>query len=1796
MRILNLSLCVLFCFTRCSKTETTLAENLREKCASLEGMTHLSQCQRNLTGLCSNAELDVVLTGLGDPMACDFYEDKESLEEGVPSKCVAVSNTCLDAIALWKARNASNAEAEVAPECVEQAGTASYENRVCVPVLEDYKHCTSLGCTCTAPFGGALCNTLFVDDVDTFPKKTPSDSYFYNSAIALPTSTTDINSKKSRWRLYIESLYQAGGSRTFNPDVCNGGVDGRVVKRIPMPGKGVEGVKELWLPNMVFTYKDTVKGFPATTRAQGPGYFEFSENGCLTGATGTYQYARGVAYFRIDAVFKDKTSGNEERIRVLTYENKQFSDTSVGRVVSGIKDISTRVWNNKTYLYKEFDPTLVKDKKFVALEYQALQVDIGTASGVSGTTSLTSFEPTSLEEDLNDVYINPNCSQETNTELQDLCKKEPKEYVLTQTTNQIRIVTLYDTTTTATYCTSLETGTFKGYNCGLDHKCLPGETCCGDGVVQKPLEKCEKNDLGCDATECVYNQCAVSDVFLSHHGARITLNKDIDSVDKNTSLTLSHADCPQGSVLASNPVLGCTEEGWDNKGVVVCEDLFKTTPLSASTVLKEKEGSAAWEVRLGVQPTHDVRVSFTASLPSDVTYVPNFVFTPQNYAVPQVFSVQGVQDLFLEDTETVSIHADVTSNDTRYQGALLAFSDVLVQDSNQPSAVVSSSTNVQMLPEGRWMPLCLTLNAQPQSTVTVSSPSNIPDLMFQPSSLVFTSTTWNVLQCFKVTSIADNVSESAETHLVSFSLMSNETRWNGVSVEALNVQTIDMWTPPQSSFNVPSSTLSVVFQPSVLETHESGVPFTVLISVPNDASVPEGSYVTWAWSVSHAYEASVFPSTVKIRKGETASVLVKGVDDSFKDGDIAYQLEGRIVLEETSSYFASWAGTVYRWNAVNKDNDGTPVVFVTPLQGTLAEPSGFIKATFTSSVQPLMPVRIPLSLPMQTKVSLSTQEVVLTPEAWNTGVEVMLSVIDNTEADGPRTLVLNTAHTISSEEAFNNLAVPDITLVQTDNDVPVCGNNLVEQGERCDGGAWCSNDCTSQGPASSCGNGVKEAFETCDMAGLNKALATSEGIWCNNQSTPSCDVLPYHGNPAGSMMQMQKGPLDALGRSTGTGPVLDNLCESNAVATGIRTSNSLYPHLVCRTVQENNLLGAVSYLEPFPYSSWYSGYDVSYRNPTAFHCPEGMVLVGQSLVPRQVLSGQGPGGRCRPWMSVLLASGEAATHHDGNTLGLNEPQGAVHDYCPPGFVVHGFYASTSSVTTGFGMRCKRFLPYADRSQLPMDTGVRVVATSVSNNNKVYESGSGYTFKVKLSGASLTQTVKVRVIPSAELDVGMGVGVAKELSWSSLQASLEHTVSVTASNNTVPEGDRPAYVYIAGADNTYVGDSLAPLVLTLSDTNLAPSDARYDYPNPIRLIAKTNGISASLSYRGGKASTFSIFSGSMPSGLMFDNNTGSITGTPSATGAFNITVRAQNDAGFADVPVSFIVTGVCGNNLVEYGEECDGGASCSFDCKNIVTARCGDGVLNPALEVCDNGSSNRPSTGVNANLNDPTNSGTPFCLDTCDNLPLIGALGGGFRFSDVPLNADNTPNNALAPMPRVCGQSEVATGISYWGKCYYTLLCSNASKITDTFRTPSYDTKLQPFQHGTRPWCPDAVPKPYDIPSASSSPLLLTCPSNSVIVGQVLPQYSVSGSGWWYAIGPAARCASIADVRNNVDFRNSANQSRLTGFLNQTNAQTSRYGYIAHYCPPGFVVTGFYTRTGWAMNAFGMRCSPLSSRQ
>lgn len=191
----------------------------------------------------------------------------------------------------------------------------------------------------------------------------------------------------------------------------------------------------------------------------------------------------------------------------------------------------------------------------------------------------------------------------------------------------------------------------------------------------------------------------------------------------------------------------------------------------------------------------------------------------------------------------------------------------------------------------------------------------------------------------------------------------------------------------------------------------------------------------------------------------------------------------------------------------------------------------------------------------------------------------------------------------------------------------------------------------------------------------------------------------------------------------------------------------------------------------------------------------------------------------------------------------------------------------------------------------MLTGVTVTA---GDNSLYFESTAG---AVSISQTGVPPTIATVSLPASTAGIAYSqtlaaVGGATPYTWSVSSGSLPHNLTLNSSSGA-----------IGGTPDT-AGTSSFTVTVTGADT-LSASASLSIVINPALLVTTTSlpggtlsaAYSQTLAANGGTGThTWAITAGALPGGLQFDPNSGTISGTPTAAGAFNFTVVATDSVG------------------------------------------------------------------------------------------------------------------------------------------------------------------------------------------------------------------------------------------------------------------------------------------------------------
>jgi hypothetical protein len=152
----------------------------------------------------------------------------------------------------------------------------------------------------------------------------------------------------------------------------------------------------------------------------------------------------------------------------------------------------------------------------------------------------------------------------------------------------------------------------------------------------------------------------------------------------------------------------------------------------------------------------------------------------------------------------------------------------------------------------------------------------------------------------------------------------------------------------------------------------------------------------------------------------------------------------------------------------------------------------------------------------------------------------------------------------------------------------------------------------------------------------------------------------------------------------------------------------------------------------------------------------------------------------------------------------------------------------------------------------------------------------------------------------------GVSANATSSYSIVSGSLPPGIGLNSSNGVVSGTPTAAGTYnftirangsFEGSVDTAQSITVRPALPAFSDATVANARVGSSY---------SDGVTAS------EAASYSLFSGTLPTGLSLNTSNGSITGTPIATGTFTFVIRATNVTGSTNTPTLSILVGPPGN--------------------------------------------------------------------------------------------------------------------------------------------------------------------------------------------------------------------------------------------------------------------------------------------
>ena len=423
----------------------------------------------------------------------------------------------------------------------------------------------------------------------------------------------------------------------------------------------------------------------------------------------------------------------------------------------------------------------------------------------------------------------------------------------------------------------------------------------------------------------------------------VTADQDDDAVDDTATLThtVSSPDDDDYDGLSAGGV-----------SVTVTDDDSVGVTISETSLSMEEGDSAPYTVMLTSEPAGDVTVAIEGITDTDLLLDnASPTFTAQNWSIPQTVTVTAEHDNDAVDEPQVTItHSVSSTDDPTYDGLNVGSIVVTVTDDDDVGVAVSFEQGTYTVDEGSSVLVRVTLNANPERTVTIpltatdQDGASSSDYSGVPASVTFNADDTEVDITF--TASSDSVDDDGESVKLSF----GNTLPTGVSAGNTDEAVVTI-----TDDDAPS--VEVSFEQGSYSVDEGDtVDVTVTLSEDPERTVTVPLTKTDQDGASSADYSGV-PASVEFAPGETEQTFTftAASDSDNDDGESV-----KLTFENTLPTGVS-AGTTDE-AVVTITDDDVPSVEVSFKQGSYSVDEGdTVDVTVTLSEDPERTVTVPLT-------------------------------------------------------------------------------------------------------------------------------------------------------------------------------------------------------------------------------------------------------------------------------------------------------------------------------------------------------------------------------------------------------------------------------------------------------------------------------------------------------------------------------------------------------------------------------------------------------------------------------------------------------------------------------------------------------------------------------------------------------------------------------------------------------------------------------------------------------------------
>ncbi|GAP95481.1 Ig-like domain-containing protein [Leptolyngbya sp. NIES-2104] len=257
---------------------------------------------------------------------------------------------------------------------------------------------------------------------------------------------------------------------------------------------------------------------------------------------------------------------------------------------------------------------------------------------------------------------------------------------------------------------------------------------------------------------------------------------DDNAVEGDHSGTLSYTAASSDtnySGIAIAPVTATITDN-DTSGLVI-------TQSNGGTAVTEGGATDTYTVQLSSRPTSNVTVNISGSQVG--VNKTSLTFTAANWNVPQVVTVNAVNDPIAEGAHTGTITHTTVSSDANYSNQTSQLTANIIDNDTAGISIVQSNGNTAVTEGGATDTFTIALTSQPVADVTVSFGTGTQLSAIAP--ITFTAANWNTPRTVTVSAINDSAIEGNHSGTIAATVSSTDPSYSGLSIAPITVAITD---------------------------------------------------------------------------------------------------------------------------------------------------------------------------------------------------------------------------------------------------------------------------------------------------------------------------------------------------------------------------------------------------------------------------------------------------------------------------------------------------------------------------------------------------------------------------------------------------------------------------------------------------------------------------------------------------------------------------------------------------------------------------------------------------------------------------------------------------------------------------------------------------------------------------------------------------------------------------------------------------------------------------------------------